>query len=54
MEKKTKRIVRLKHRKCLKCDKTMRVKRREPGICENCKRHVDWKDGEDSAYGFAG
>jgi hypothetical protein len=31
----------------------MPKKRREPGVCENCKRHVDWKEGEDEQYGVA-
>lgn len=35
-------------RKCLKCDRP--IMSRYPGICKNCKRHVDWEKEEDDDY----
>ena len=32
------------NRRCLKCDKQHRS--RWPGICHKCKRHVDYKSGD--------
>lgn len=41
---------RLKKRKCLKCGRVDPSKRRTPGLCAMCKRHVDYKDGGDDDY----
>ena len=42
-----KNYVRLKARDCLKCDRKIPQKRREPGLCSDCKRHVDYLEASD-------
>lgn len=43
----------LKARDCLRCGKRDPKKRREPGLCDRCKRHVDFSDGCEEDYEVA-
>lgn len=42
------RPLRVKKRQCLKCSRI--IKRAYPGLCAQCKRHVDYKEGDDDEY----